>query len=328
MEIPFYLSFKEFEKNYSTDLTRWFENYYDSDEVDFLKELVNQYYYCLEYDFTEDKLIPDVAITLWDCIFPYHEKSECKFVAAYENGKQKKVFWDENQNVIERKKISMMEYAQHIVNKIHRYFKTNNMSFAENETLHHYINNQEIITSDEFFGYRVDYNLHQKTLPFLKAYMPLHGETVNEPLFRNFNFAIVRIAEFIDQKLKALKAFELSIYHKVKSQAKLQLKRNGNDNNIIEPVSHLPKIKVNGSLQAWGYILTELMDKGYIEPQRKNGKLNVQGTAKMILDHFEFTKEELQPSLESVRQSLFMQNKFSSDKQELFRIPSLKQLEK
>lgn len=68
--------------------------------------------------------------------------------------------------------------------------------------------------------------------------------------------------------------------------------------------------------------------KGYIEPQRKNGKLNVQGTAKMILDHFEFTKEELQPSLESVRQSLFMQNKFSSDKQELFRIPSLKQLEK
>jgi hypothetical protein len=221
-----------------------------------------------------------------------------------------------------------MEYAQHILNKIHRYFKANNITLKENKTLHHYINNQEIITSDEFVGYRVDYNLHQKALPFLKAYMPLHGETVNEPLFRNFNFAIVRIAEFIDQRLKTLKAFEFSIYHKVKSQAKVQLKRNGNDNNIIEPVSHLPKIKVNGSLQAWGYILTELMDKGYIEPQRKNGKLNVQGTAKMILDHFEFTKEEFQPSLESVRQSLFMQNKFSSDKQELFRIPSLKQLEK
>ncbi|MFP3599422.1 hypothetical protein [Chryseobacterium sp. SIMBA_029] len=328
MEIPFYLSFKEFEKNYPSDLAKWFDYYSDSDEVDFLKELVDQYYYCLEYDFTEDKLIPDVMITLWDCIFPYHEKSECKFIAAYENGKQKKVFWDEHQNVIERKKISIMEYAQHILDKIHKYFKANNITFKENETLHDYINNREIITSDELFGYWVDYDLHQKTLNFLRAYIPLHGEKVSESSFRNFNFAIVRMAEFIDKRLKELKAFEWSIYQKVKSQAKFQLDKNGENEMQLQSLSYVPKIKINGSLQAWGYIFTELMDKGYIEPQRKNGKLNVQGTAKMILDHFEFTKEEFQPPLESVRQALFTQNKFSNDKQNLFKIPSFKQLEK
>lgn len=327
MEIPFYLSFKELEKNYPIDLALWFEHYPDSDEVDFLKELVNQYYYCLDYDFTENKLVPDVMITLANCIFPYHEKSECRFIAAYENGKRKKVFWDENQNVFEWKKISMMEYAEHIIKKIHGYFKANAMSFAEDETLHHYINHREIIKFDEIFGYRIYYELHQSTLAFLKAYLPLHGETVNTSLFRNFNFSIVRMAAFIDQKLRSLKAFEWSIYHRVKSQTKLQLEKES-DNNGIQQVSYIPKIKVNGSLQAWGYILTELMEKGYIEPQRKNGKLNIQGTAKMILDHFEFTKEEFQPSLESVRQSLFAQNKFSSDKQDLFKIPSFKQLEK
>ncbi len=92
MEIPFYLSFKEFEKNYQTDLSKWFEYYPDSDEVDFLKELVGQYHYYLDYDFTEDQLTADVVITLANCIFPYHEKSECRFIAAYENGKRKKKY--------------------------------------------------------------------------------------------------------------------------------------------------------------------------------------------------------------------------------------------
>ncbi|TLX23951.1 hypothetical protein FE904_19575 [Chryseobacterium indologenes] len=326
MEIPFYLSFKEFEKNYQTDLSKWFEDYPDSDEVDFLKELVGQYYYYLDYDFTEDQLTADVVITLPNCIFPYHEKSECRFIAAYENGKRKKVFWDENQNVLEWKKITMMEYTQHILDKIHTYFKDTKTVFPENETLNHYMNNREIITYDEFFGYRVDYELHQKTLPFLRAYMPLHGEKVNESRFMNFNFAIVRIAKFIDQRLKTLKAFEWSFYQRVKSQAKLPLDRGVRSET--QSISTPSKIKVNGSLQALGFILTELMDKGYIEPQRKNGKLNTQGTAKMILDHFEFTKEEFQPVVESVRQSLFTQNKFSNDKQDLFKIPSCKQLEK
>ncbi|AZA84957.1 hypothetical protein C1637_22010 [Chryseobacterium lactis] len=326
MEIPFYLSYKEFEKNYPTDLSKWFGYYGDSDEVDFLKELVGQYHYFLDYDCTQDQLIPDITITLTDCIFPYHEKSECRFIAAYQDGKKKKVFWDENQNVLEWKKVTMMQYAGHIVDKIHKYFKATHTIFPENKTLHDYMNNEEIIKYDEFFGYQIDYSLHQKALPFLKAYMPLHGKEVSESLFRNFNFAIVRIAEYIDWRLKALKAFQWSIYHRVKSGAKADVEKNAEEQP--PQISYVPKIKVNGSLQALGYILTELMDKGYIEPQRKNGSLNVQGTAKMILDHFEFTKEEFQPPLESVRQCLFTQNKFSNDKQNLFKIPSSQQLEK
>lgn len=326
MEIPFYITFKEFEKNYPADLARWFEYCCDSSELDYLKELVAQYYYFLEYDFAQDKLIPDVTITLADCIFPFHEKSELTFITAYENGKEKEVFVDEKKNVYEWKKITMMEYAQFILDKIHTYFKNTHSVFPENETLHQYINNREVIKSDEFFGYRISDSLHQKALPFLKAYMPLYGDMVSEQLFRNFNFAIVKIAEFIDAKLKSLKSFELSIYQKVKSFAKKQVEKNAA--NCPQCVSYIPKIKINGSLQAWGYILTEFIEKGFIEPQRKNGKLNVQGTAKMILDHFEFTKEEFQPSVESLRQSLFIQNKFSNDKQDLFKIPSFKQLEK
>ncbi|SDE48477.1 hypothetical protein [Riemerella columbipharyngis] len=88
------------------------------------------------------------------------------------------------------------------------------------------------------------------------------------------------------------------------------------------------KITINGSLQLIGHIFTELIEKGYIEPKRKNGKANASATAEMLLNHFNFTYNTngTQPTKEYLKKTLFEQNKLSADKTDLIKIPHLKKL--
>jgi hypothetical protein len=114
-----------------------------------------------------------------------------------------------------------MEYAQHILDKINKYLSKNNNQ--ESKNIHDFINNCEIITSRDGAEYCVNYNQHQSTLPFLKAYLPVYGQTVNIAVYRDFIFSVVQIAEFIDQKLKDVRAFESMIYTKLKSEARFKV---------------------------------------------------------------------------------------------------------
>lgn len=88
------------------------------------------------------------------------------------------------------------------------------------------------------------------------------------------------------------------------------------------------KITINGSLQLIGHIFTKLIEKGYIEPKRKNGKPNASATAEMLLNHFNFTYNAngTQPTKEYLKKTLFEQNKLSADKTDLIKIPHLKKL--
>jgi len=105
-----------------------------------------------------------------------------------------------------------MEYAQHILDKINRYCSKNRSALQGNKSIHDYINHYDSITSVEGVGYCISYNRHQKVLPFLKAYLPYYGQTVNMTTYKEFIFSIVEIAEFIDKKLKTVRAFE-HIHH-------------------------------------------------------------------------------------------------------------------
>lgn len=220
MELPLYLTFNEFENRYYDNLEKWFEEYHNASETDYLKALADLYIPYVYYNFANDRLQADASIQIKDCFFPYYEKIGISFCTTCDNGKQSKKFQGMN-HVFEWKTITMMEYAQHILDKINKHLSKD--TNKEHKNILDFINNNEIITKREGAGYCVNFNKHQSTIPFLKAYLPVYGQTVNMAIYRDFIFSIVQIAEFIDEKLKEVQAFESMIYTRLKSEAKFKV---------------------------------------------------------------------------------------------------------
>lgn len=221
MELPIYLSFNEFENYYYDHLEKWFGENQNTSETDYLKALSELYSPYLYYNFANDRLQADASIQIKDCFFPYYDKIGISFFTTpCEKGKFAKNIKNIDHQ-FEWKTITMMEYAQHILDKINRYLVKNNLK--ESGNILDFINQRDIVTSREGAGYCVDYNKHQSTLPFLKAYLPVYGQTVNIAVYRDFLFSIIQIADFIDQKLKEVRAFEGMIYTKLKSEARFKV---------------------------------------------------------------------------------------------------------
>ncbi|MGH1520600.1 hypothetical protein [Chryseobacterium sp. JK1] len=220
MELPFYLHFKDFENHYYDNLEKWFEEYHNTSEIDYLKALAALYSPYLYYNFAENKLQADAFIEVKDCFFPYHERIGISFC----NHCNDENFSKKNPNhVFEFKNISMMEYAQHILDKVNKYCSKNINALSGSKNIQDYINDYDIVTSVEGVGYCISYNRHQKVIPFLKAYLPYYGQMVSMPLYRDFVFSIVDIAEYIDNKLKTMKAFEHSIYNQSRAEARFKV---------------------------------------------------------------------------------------------------------
>lgn len=220
MELPLYLSFNEFENRYYDHLETWFEKHRNTSETDYLKILAELYSPYLYYNFANDRLQADATIQIKECSFPYHDKIGLSFCTSCENGKSPKSTRSMSP-IFEWKTISMMEYAQHVLDKINKHLQTNTGKDGQN--ILDYINDYNIITSRDGAGYCVNYNQHQSTLPFLKAYLPVYGQTVNIATYRDFIFSVVQIAEFIDKKLKEVHVFENTIYTRLKSDAKFHV---------------------------------------------------------------------------------------------------------
>jgi hypothetical protein len=223
MELPLYLSFNEFRNHYYNHLEKWFEKYHNTSETDYLKALVELYSPYLYYNFANDRLQADAYIQIKDCFFPSYDKIGLSFCTGCDNSKKPKTSRNMN-HMFEWKTITMMEYAQHILDKINRHISANRDE--KDKDVMSLINDYDVITSREGAGYCVNYNQHQSTLPFLKAYLPVYGQTVNMAVYRDFIFSIVQIAEYIDHKLKELGLFESTIYAKLKSDAKFKLQIN------------------------------------------------------------------------------------------------------
>lgn len=80
------------------------------------------------------------------------------------------------------------------------------------------------------------------------------------------------------------------------------------------------------NVQAIGYLFSELINKGLIEPKYKNVRRSPLNTARMILEHFHFSDLDKQPSEEVMRKALFDDNSLSKDKTQYFKLPFLKQM--
>lgn len=221
MELPFYLSYKEFESHYYDNLEQWFEEYHNANEIDYLKSLADLYSPYLYYNFAKDALQTDASIEIKDCFFPYYDRIGISFCTSCGNGKQSGNIKNMN-HMFEWKTVTMMEYAQHILDKVNRFFSKNGM-VKENENILDYINNDEVISPREGAGYCINYTQHQAVFPFLKAYLPCYGQTVDIAVYRDFIFSVVQIAALIDHKLKEVQNFEHSIYSKLRSEAKFKV---------------------------------------------------------------------------------------------------------
>jgi len=223
MELPLYLSFNEFDKHYYDNLEKWFEEYSNTSESDYLKALAERYSPYVYYNFSHDRLQADATIQIKDCFFPSYDKIGLSFCTGCENTRKPKTSRNMN-HVFEWKTITMMEYAQHILDKINKHISGNKNKKELN--IMDLINDQEVITARDGAGYCVNYTRHQSTLPFLKAYLPVYGQTVNIAVYRDFIMSVAQIAEYIDFKLKEIHAFESTIYAKLKSEAKFKIQIN------------------------------------------------------------------------------------------------------
>ncbi|MXS70863.1 hypothetical protein GSF70_06500 [Flavobacteriaceae bacterium W22] len=212
MKVPFYLNFKDFENSYYDNLEKWFENNINSSETDFLLYLKNMYKEYVCYSFLDDKLVTDAAMEIRSLSFPKYENFGLSF--SHYDMKFKPVS--------EIKIISMMEYAQIILDRINLYFCKNKI-VKENENILNYINHHTILEMSEKTGFCMDYANHQKKLPFLKAFLPKSGNTVDISLYTTFYHSVTKIADFIDYKLKEVETFEQSMYYELKSKALVKI---------------------------------------------------------------------------------------------------------
>lgn len=281
MEITFYYSFKEFEKNYNIDLKNWSDNYPDADETDYLNELKNKYQLFL-YENNSDFIInsnwmySEYPEYYELSIIAYHKFMQEKLIDyLYNNGFSNfdgnnleipfdtnvMDFWDDC-NVITRKNCGIIDDEKH------KYLK-------------------EFFTFDNF----------RENLDF------------DSKKFTNFKFATKKILEFVNKKSQLVTS-------KIKFEKVLI-----EDKNIF---STAQKIKIKGSLQSIGFLFSELIEKGFIEAPKRNGKDNTSAISRMILEHFEFIDKEEQPKPEDIRKTLFTENKLSIEKQNQFKIPQSK----
>lgn len=212
MRVPFYLNFKDFEADYYDNLEKWFENQGNTSETDFLLYIKDMYKEYVCYSFSEDKLVPEANVELQNYVFPNYEKYGLSFGA--ELGGNAKFT-----PVAETKTISMMEYAQYILDSIHDYLSKNKITMKENQTISDYLHNSYIICEKRNLGFYIDSIQHQKKLPFLNAFLSSAGNTVSMSLYRIFYNSVTKIVDFIDFKLKEVEAFEQSVFYELKSEA-------------------------------------------------------------------------------------------------------------
>ena len=290
MEITFYYSFKEFEKNYNIDLKRWRDNYPDADESDYLNELRNKYqlfFYENNSDFTVNSnwIIDEYPEYYELSIITYQEFMQNKLIDyLYDSG-----FSNFDGDILDIP------------------IDTDVMDFWDDCNIRTKRNNA--IIDDEKHKYLKDFFAFNNFLEKLDF---------DSKKFTNFKFAIRKILEFLDKKCELLNSqikFELS---KDNNRKILSEEEFVEDKNISLASQ---KIKIKGSLQSIGFLFSELIEKGFIEAPKRNGKNNTSAISRMILDHFEFIDKEEQPKTEDIRKTLFTENKLSIEKQSQFKIP-------
>lgn len=182
MQIPFYYSLKDFETNYQTDLSDWLIEFPDADEKDFLSELKNIYFPFItgsfpNFSFTEPVLegshisesdYPSYFESMITHLAPIVEKN----IIIYLN--KSGILNDENPNdyIFSDDEISPLDYWD-----------------DSNDGRIYYKSYSNILFDDKLLFSHLKY--------FFNYFFGLHFD---EKKYKNFSFAVVKIATFIESK--------------------------------------------------------------------------------------------------------------------------------
>ncbi|ADQ81344.1 hypothetical protein [Riemerella anatipestifer] len=163
---------------------------------------------------------------------------------------------------------------------------------------------------------------------------------ITKKQFKNLKFALPKIVNHIESIINIKKSANVRLLGKVNPTTgeiiplKGDLPYNLSDDFKDEPTTQegrkgYKKIKVKGSLQSIGYIFSELIDKGWIIPPKRNGKINKTAVARLILEHFELIDRKKPITEEYVRRTIStkkIDSGFNKDKMDRFKIPSEKSI--
>ncbi|HFK5505605.1 hypothetical protein [Elizabethkingia anophelis] len=187
--------------------------------------------------------------------------------------------------------------------------------------------NQILLDEDSLRKYLSKYSDHEGFIDFVLTNYEGYKDFLEE---RNPPDDVDLLPEFIDLNITDIgigAVLEINNIHTYIISEMVKLKFSGKDNQYRRVSDKTNKINSKiTNIQAIGYLFTELIDKGLIEPINKGGNLSPTNTARMILDHFHFEDLEEQPSVEYLKKTLFTDNSLSGDKTKHFKLPTLKQL--
>lgn len=185
MEIPIYLTFKEFEENYPEDLKKWLKHYEDSEEIEFWEEVEEKYKRILKNGNIEVRKEGEEKLTL--------EKEEISLITLFGLISIRLKYFIENENIKVKNEREYLHLIVEVLNynpfegfKIYDKKKPNKIFYKDNYIIEDYIIKEyydfiQIIKPREYYFLFVD-----------------------EIKFKNFQFAKKRIYEFIEQRRKEL----------------------------------------------------------------------------------------------------------------------------
>ncbi|MHA3045881.1 hypothetical protein JSO59_000720 [Riemerella anatipestifer] len=347
MEIPFYTSFKEFKDNYKTDLEKWLSIYPDGDEMDYLGCVYERY--------------SDYAVTGID--EPYY-KDETFWVEVKPN-KVPKYYWnlqgkycaDEEGSVFES--LSFIQIFEVINKRCGNTDFPDGISFVNKQVngyskmdLLQHISDCIVDTEKRYSpngindNYIIPYDLDilfEDYIELIEIKTPM-GLTINKTKYNNFKLSVPKIYKFISDRRKEINGVQTTDevtptaeeQHTtgeiipLKGKPPYDLSDDFKDQPTTQEGSKgYEKIKVKGSLQSIGYIFSELIDKGWIIPPKRNGKINKTAVARLILEHFELIDRKKPITEEYVRRTIStkkIDSGFNKDKMDRFKIPSEKSI--
>ncbi|MDR7832300.1 hypothetical protein RIU52_09510 [Riemerella anatipestifer] len=359
MKIPFYTSFKEFKDNYKADLKKWLSIYPDGDEMDYLGYVYERY---SDYAVTD---ISGITIdepyykdkTVWVEVKPNN-------VPKYYWNLQGQYCADEEGSVFERLSFTrVFEIINNRFREIDKYYIENysnsykffhhNVKQIYDEPYHNYNsagrNDDYIITKKietdlgeciEF----IDLDISGYDIPSGMFNVEIDIIYINDTKYNNFKLSIPKIYKFISDRKKEINGVQTTDevtptaeeQHTtgeiipLKGKPPYDLSDDFKDEPTTQEGSKgYEKIKVKGSLQSIGYIFSELIDKGWIIPPKRNGKINKTAVARLILEHFELIDRKKPITEEYVRRTIStkkIDSGFNKDKMDRFKIPSEKSI--
>lgn len=255
MEIPFYYSFKEFEKNYNDDLKNWFANYPDASENDFLSEVQELYN----------------PFVRWNVKYHFIEIKKCvKIKKNIKDDKNQSENPKKNTIVIRREEIDgipLLELCK-VIDSRFFYFFNSNPFFHEDfddKPLRQILYDCEILDiiynenyKKSIYGVNDDFIINYQTIKNIEEFVFFNFDKNNdfEPFFcfderkyKNFGFAVVRIAKWIDEKLSQKDKSETIINNTQEDTDE----ETQNKFNIPQIIKILDKLNIKGMMQEKGF---------------------------------------------------------------------------